>query len=84
MQASGSRLLDLLSKHQACRSCDSCQILKVDDSGTQALMTVFYNQLKQGKIPLTEALRRSQIHLIKSDLKHPFYWSAFILIGNGF
>jgi CHAT domain-containing protein/tetratricopeptide (TPR) repeat protein len=80
---------------------------KVSDDGTQALMQAFYEQLKQGNVSTSEALRRAQIAMINSDkkgtgrdranvrvvgtvpnapdgqLSHPYYWSAFILIGNG-
>ncbi|MFM7602471.1 MAG: CHAT domain-containing protein [Pseudanabaena sp.] len=55
---------------------------KVDDLGTQALMTAFYGEL--GDVTVTEALRRAQVSLIKSkDYNHPYYWSAFFAIGNG-
>ncbi|MEI6064046.1 MAG: CHAT domain-containing protein, partial [Pseudanabaena sp. ELA748] len=80
---------------------------KVSDDGTQALMQAFYEQLKQGDVSTSEALRRAQIAMISSnkkgtgsdranvrvvgtvptapdgELSHPYYWSAFILIGNG-
>ncbi|GBO54462.1 hypothetical protein APA_2410 [Pseudanabaena sp. lw0831] len=56
----------------------------VDDAGTQALMEVFYKELKKGDISPTEALNRAQISLIKSSkFNHPKYWSAFFAIGNG-
>lgn len=64
----------------------------VDDGGTQALMNAFYTVLKKGNVTKAEALRQAQISLITgksantnslSHLKHPFYWSAFILLGNG-
>ncbi|MFM7599662.1 MAG: CHAT domain-containing protein, partial [Pseudanabaena sp.] len=57
---------------------------KVDDAGTQALMTAFYGELQKGDVTVTEALRRAQVSMIKSkDYKHPYYWSAFFAIGNG-
>jgi len=57
---------------------------KVDDLGTQALMTAFYGELQKGDVTVTEALRRVQVSLIKSkDYNHPYYWSAFFAIGNG-
>ena len=57
---------------------------KVDDVGTQALMTAFYGELQKGDVTVTEALRRAQVSMIKSkDYKHPYYWSAFFAIGNG-
>jgi CHAT domain-containing protein/Tfp pilus assembly protein PilF len=61
----------------------------VDDGGTQVFMNNFYEILKTGKYSKAEALQKSQISLInsnnpqKKDLSHPYYWSAFILIGNG-
>jgi CHAT domain-containing protein/tetratricopeptide (TPR) repeat protein len=57
---------------------------KVDDTGTQALMTAFYSELQKGDVTVTEALRRAQVSLIKSpQYNHPNYWSAFFAIGNG-
>ena len=64
----------------------------VSDGGTQALMNAFYSQLQNTNITKAEALRQAQIAMIKDDesqlgesknMTHPFYWSAFILIGNG-
>jgi len=56
----------------------------VDDAGTQALMEVFYKELKTGNVNTVEALHRAQISLIKSSqFNHPKYWSAFFAIGNG-
>ena len=57
---------------------------KVDDAGTQVLMTAFYGELQKGDVTVTEALRRAQVALIKSpNYNHPNYWSAFFAIGNG-
>ena len=61
----------------------------VDDGGTQVLMNNFYEILKTGKYSKAEALQKAQISLVnsnnsqKKDLSHPYYWSPFILIGNG-
>jgi CHAT domain-containing protein/Tfp pilus assembly protein PilF len=61
----------------------------VDDGGTQVLMNDFYANLKTGKYSKAESLQKAQISLInsnnqqKNDLSHPYYWSPFILIGNG-
>jgi CHAT domain-containing protein/tetratricopeptide (TPR) repeat protein len=61
---------------------------QVSDGGTQSLMTAFYSALKDGKFSKAEALAEAQKAMIGSksqslNLSHPYYWSAFILIGNG-
>jgi filamentous hemagglutinin family protein len=81
----------------------------VSDEGTLALMTSFYEELKQSPIK-AEALRRAQLAMLKGkvrfqdgklitnsgnftlpptlinwenqQLSHPYYWSAFTMIGN--
>lgn len=58
----------------------------VSDGGTQALMKEFYQILKTANVTTAEALQKAQITLLNdsnSQFKHPYYWSAFILIGNG-
>lgn len=46
-------------------------------------MTNFYQELAQENTTKAEALRRAQISILKSDrYSHPFFWSAFILVGN--
>jgi len=55
----------------------------VSDTATQQLLSEFYLNLKDAKVSKAEALRQAQIKLIKRDnFEHPFYWSAFILVGN--
>jgi CHAT domain-containing protein/uncharacterized protein HemY len=55
----------------------------VNDSATVALMTHFYQALAQGNMTKAEALRQAQISTMSNeDFSHPFYWSAFMLIGN--
>lgn len=57
---------------------------KVDDTGTQSLMQTFYGYLKQSDRTKANALRQAQIDLIgNKNFSHPYYWSPFILIGNG-
>lgn len=59
----------------------------VSDGGTQALMDIFYGEISKEKSSKVESLRQSQIAMIrnpKAEFNHPYYWSAFILIGNGF
>ena len=55
----------------------------VSDKATIFLMTRFYEELYQGNITKAEALRNAQQALIKEDkFAHPYFWSAFILLGN--
>jgi CHAT domain-containing protein len=53
---------------------------KVDDSATQLLMTSFYKHWLNGNSK-SEALRLAQNH-VKTEYPHPYYWGAFVLIGN--
>jgi filamentous hemagglutinin family protein len=57
---------------------------QVSDQGTQTLMTRFYEQLWQPDIRTkAEALRIAQITLIDDErFGHPYYWSAFTLVGS--
>lgn len=50
----------------------------VDDSATKLLMVNFYQNLQRG-MTKGESLRQAKLTLIN---RHPYYWSAFILIGD--
>lgn len=62
----------------------------VADESTVDLITAFYENLVNSKMSKAEALRQAQLKLIKAknnpnindQYDNPFYWSAFILIGN--
>ncbi len=55
----------------------------VNDRATVALMTHFYQELAQGNVTKAEALRRAQLTILNDGkFSHPFYWSAFVLVGN--
>ncbi|MBD2186901.1 CHAT domain-containing protein [Pseudanabaena mucicola] len=58
----------------------------VSDQGTQALMSNFYRQLQDGR-NIINSLRQSQLTLLQATqfdkFQHPYFWSAFILIGDG-
>ena len=71
---------------------------RVDDASTSQLMQRFYCTLAQENQSLTkaEALRKAKMSLLhntsidcessaaaQNDFSHPYYWSPFILIGNG-
>ncbi|XZN97847.1 MAG: CHAT domain-containing protein [Microcoleus sp.] len=51
----------------------------VDDSATKDLMVEFYQNINKG-MSKNEALRQAKLSQIG---RHPFYWSPFILIGDG-
>ncbi|HVK56719.1 MAG TPA: CHAT domain-containing protein [Burkholderiales bacterium] len=55
---------------------------KVDDAATRDLMRGYYRRLKTGK-GRTEALRDVQKAMLqRSGRSHPYYWAAFIPIGD--
>lgn len=55
----------------------------VNDASTTELMVRFYRALTQPNTSKAEALRQSQLELLQSSqYQHPFYWAAFILVGN--
>ncbi|HCV31079.1 MAG TPA: hypothetical protein DGO89_13310, partial [Microcoleaceae bacterium UBA9251] len=60
----------------------------VSDDATAVLMTKFYQELAQSQttgnsITKAEALRRAQQALMRDErFSHPYFWSAFVLVGN--
>ena len=58
---------------------------KVPDRETSELMELFYTKLKEG-LPKDEALQQAKIAYVDSRtdaaLKHPFYWSGFVIAGD--
>jgi len=55
---------------------------KVSDASTRELMVAFYKGLKEKK-SLAEALQGAQRSLIaRPELRHPFYWAPFVLLGD--
>lgn len=71
-------------------SASIASLWAVSDGGTQLLMNEFYGNLQQGNLSISTALRAAQLNMIripiqegKTNFNHPYFWSAFILIGNG-
>ncbi len=53
----------------------------VNDEATATLMKAFYADLN--RLPKARALREAQLALLADkELKHPHYWSPFILVGH--
>ena len=64
-----------------CRST-LMSLWKVDDRSTRDLMLAFYAGLDEG-LSTAEALQRARIRFLQThDQVHPYYWSAFVLIGQ--
>ena len=59
---------------------------KVDDKGTKDLMAKYYQRLLDGNIGRTEALRQSQLEMLRGEAgkkyTHPYFWASFIPSGN--
>ncbi len=60
---------------------------QVDDEATPAVILEFYRQLMdQPEHSKAQALQQAQIKLLRSQhlaqYHHPYYWAAFLLIGN--
>ncbi len=55
---------------------------KVDSASTTEFMLTFHEKLKSES--KAEALRSAALQVYKQDhYRHPFFWAAFVLIGNG-
>ncbi len=55
----------------------------VNDEATALLMEKFYQELAKGNITKAEALRRAQVAILQLEQFHdPYFWSAFVLVGN--
>jgi len=55
----------------------------VNDESTSLLMSNFYQELAQGNMTKSEALRNAQLKIIEDNqFSHPYYWSPFVLLGN--
>ncbi len=54
----------------------------IKDRAAAPLMDNFYQQLNKSKTK-AESLRQAQLSLLKTpEFKDPFFWSAFVLVGN--
>lgn len=55
----------------------------VSDEATAELMSRFYHELTHSQVTKAEALRRAQAAVLQNpDFAHPYFWSAFVMVGN--
>ncbi|MDJ0619873.1 MAG: CHAT domain-containing protein [Calothrix sp. MO_192.B10] len=55
----------------------------VNDEATAKVMSRFYQELNNTKQSKVEALRNSQLAMLRDPAyKHPLYWAPYILVGN--
>ncbi|WP_242038659.1 CHAT domain-containing protein [Chroococcidiopsis sp [FACHB-1243]] len=58
---------------------------QVDDRSTAHLMSEFYHQLANTNLTKAEALQKAQLALWNNktqDWKRPYFWAAYVLVGN--
>jgi len=56
----------------------------VSENGTKELMVRFYRNILEQKITIEDALRKAKLELIQNErYSSPFFWSAFVLYGDG-
>ncbi|WP_309734815.1 CHAT domain-containing protein, partial [Chamaesiphon sp. OTE_75_metabat_556] len=56
---------------------------KVNDQATQILMADFYRNLITKKLSKAESLKLAQQSLLRNpQYRSPYYWAAFVLVGN--
>ena len=55
---------------------------KVNDRATAEFMTEFYKNLSS-EITVAKALQQTQLYFLNDpDLRRPYYWSPFVIVGN--
>ena len=73
--AGGEGLLDLQRAFQIAGAWTVVASLwQIPDQATSTLMTRFYENLWQKKMPKLESLREAQIWMLREGVKHPDLW----------
>jgi CHAT domain-containing protein len=55
----------------------------VSDKAAERMIPKFYAGLEDKKLGKAEALRQAQLDILQqTDMKHPFFWAPFIIMGN--
>jgi CHAT domain-containing protein/tetratricopeptide (TPR) repeat protein len=56
---------------------------QINDDSTAKLMVQFYTELQKDGVTTAEALHRAQKALLtQPEYQNPYYWSAYVLVGN--
>lgn len=56
---------------------------QINDQTTTLLMSEFYGALNNAMLSKAEALRKAQLALLKNPLySSPYFWAAYVLVGN--
>ena len=56
---------------------------QVNEESTSILISEFYRQLAKSRVSKAAALRNAQLLLLKNrKFQNPYFWSAFVLVGN--
>jgi len=83
--AYGEEVMSLASgfMHTGCHNVTQ-SLWEAQDQSTAQIMESYYRYLAEGKA-VEEALRQAKLDYLQQPLaqKHPFYWAAFINIGDG-
>jgi CHAT domain len=57
-------------------------VVEVESESNAALMIAFHKNL-QTHVSKSEALRAAELQVMKTEkFNHPFYWAAFVMIGD--
>lgn len=55
----------------------------INDRATTKLMSNFYHELSDQHLTKVQAVRQAQLSILHSPgYEHPFYWAAYVLLGN--
>ena len=56
---------------------------RVEAASTTEMMLAFHQNMQRG-VGKAEALRRAELKILRSQqFAHPFYWAAFVFMGDG-
>jgi CHAT domain-containing protein len=69
---------------QAGASSAMASLWSINDAAAATLATTFYGRLNNPQLNKAEALQQAQSDMINQGgpTAHPYYWSAFVLVGN--